>query len=394
MTRCRALLGPALLLLATAARAETLAVAAPADVKAVDTPNDPGNSVTVKWTKLAAEPAGLVYVIERRIAAAGAGAGAAWVKAGEANAGGERYTDAPMTDGHPGLVNGTAYEYRVAARVGEVSAASAASGPAVPAASAFNTDRINIFLFFVIFFVAILVYIERTRRGHPVYIRPIAGLKALEEAVGRATEMGKPVFFMPGIDEANNIQTLYGMVILQHVTRLVARYETPLIVAVGKAFVVPLAQETVRQGYLDAGRPELYKPDIVRYFSDEQFATVTAVAGVFQREKPATNLYFGSFYAESLILAENGFLTGAIQIAGTGNVHQLPFFVVACDYALVGEEFFAVSAYLSNEPKLLGSLKAMDMCKAVAILILTVGFLAATVNVGAGEAIARWLQVL
>jgi hypothetical protein len=95
--------------------------------------------------------------------------------------------------------------------------------------------------------------------------------------------------------------------------------------------VVPLAQETVRQGYLDAGRPDLYKPDIVRYFSDEQFATVTAVAGIFVREKPATNLYFGSFYAESLILAETGFQTGAIQIAGTGNIHQLPFFVVACD---------------------------------------------------------------
>ena len=33
-----------------------------------------------------------------------------------------------------------------------------------------------------------------------------AGLDAMEEAIGRATEMGKPVLYVPGIDDANNIQ--------------------------------------------------------------------------------------------------------------------------------------------------------------------------------------------
>jgi hypothetical protein len=81
----------------------------------------------------------------------------------------------------------------------------------------------------------------------------------------------------------------------------------------------------------------------------------------------------GSFYAESLLLAETGFATGAIQVAGTANVHQLPFFVVACDYTLIGEELYAASAYLSGEPKLVGALKGADLMKIIIITAVIVG---------------------
>jgi len=63
------------------------------------------------------------------------------------------------------------------------------------------------------------------------------------------------------------------------------------------------------------------------------------------REKPAANFFMGMFYAESLILAETGNRTGAIQIAGTDADTQLPFFITACDYTLMGEELYAASAY-------------------------------------------------
>ena len=73
--------------------------------------------------------------------------------------------------------------------------------------------------------------------------------------------------------------------------------------------------------------------------------------------------FLGAFFAESLIMAETGNSIGAIQIAGTAMPAQLPFFVAACDYTLIGEELFAASAYLSREPKLLGSLKGQDVGK-------------------------------
>ncbi len=59
------------------------------------------------------------------------------------------------------------------------------------------------------------------------------------------------------------------------------------------------------------------------------------------REQVASNIMIGQFAAEALILAEPGNTVGAIQIAGTTNAYQIPFFVVACDYVILGEEIFA-----------------------------------------------------
>jgi hypothetical protein len=129
----------------------------------------------------------------------------------------------------------------------------------------------------------------------------------------------------------------------------------------------------VTGGYLHAGRPEAYDPNSVRFVSPEQFAYVAAVTGIMVRDRPAAHIFMGSFYAESLLLAETGFSTGAIQVAGTANVHQLPFFVVACDYTLIGEELYAASAYLSGEPKLVGALKGADLMKIVIIVSMILG---------------------
>src|SRR6185503_19341234 len=105
----------------------------------------------------------------------------------------------------------------------------------------------------------------------------------------------------------------------------------------------------------------------------EQFAYVAAVNGMMLRERPAANLLLGAFFVESLLLAETGHSIGAIQIAGTANVHQMPFFVVACDYTLIGEEYYAASALLSNDALLLGSLKAADTVKLVLIIVIALG---------------------
>ena len=99
------------------------------------------------------------------------------------------------------------------------------------------------------------------------------------------------------------------------------------------------------------------------------------------RERPAAHIMMGYFYAESLLLAETGSTTGAIQIAGTDAFTQLPFFVTTCDYTLMGEELYAASAYLSREPKLLGSLKGQDAGKAIIIAAIVLGALLATVDI-------------
>ena len=112
---------------------------------------------------------------------------------------------------------------------------------------------------------------------------------------------------------------------------------------------------------------------MVHYVTDEQFAYAAGVNGIMVREKPAACIYMGKFYAESLILAETGNSIGAIQIAGTASQAQIPFFVTACDYTLIGEEFFAASAYLSEKPELIGGVKGQDMIKMGIVIFILFG---------------------
>ena len=237
----------------------------------------------------------------------------------------------------------------------------------------FIEERLVMFLAIISFSGTLMFFIRKARRGEEIFLREIPGLKAVEEAVGRSTEMGKPVLYVPGIMDMDQVETVAGVIVLGHVSKMTARYETTLNVPVSRAIVMKAAREACKESYLMEGRPDMFHEDMVHYVTDEQFAYAAGVNGIMVREKPAACLYMGKFYAESLILAETGNSIGAIQIAGTASQAQIPFFVTACDYTLIGEEFFAASAYLSQRPELIGGVKGQDMIKVIVITLILGG---------------------
>ena len=253
-------------------------------------------------------------------------------------------------------------------------------------------DRTNAFIFLIIFSAAVLIYTSWARAGKSLFLRKIPGLDAVEEAVGRATEMGRPVLFIPGIQELDEIETIAGVSILGRVARITAQYETPLMVPVRYPLVLAAGQEVVEQAYIEMGKGDVYDQDMVRYVAGEQFAFTANVNGYMMRERPATNIYMGAFFAESLLLAETGNAAGSIQIAGTAQPQQLPFFIAACDYTLMGEELYAASAYLSHEPVMLGGLKGQDFVKMLIVIALIIGVL--LVTFGWGDIYLTWFDAV
>ncbi len=237
----------------------------------------------------------------------------------------------------------------------------------------FLTDRINALVLVVVFSAAILMYTNWAKQGKDLFLRKIPGLDAVEEAVGRATEMGRPVLYIPGLQELDEMETIAGISILGRVAKITAQYETPLMVPVRYPLVLAAGQEVVEQSYNEAGKPDAYEKDMVRYVAGEQFAFTATVNGYMMRERPATNIYMGAFFAESLLLAETGNAAGSIQIAGTARPEQLPFFIAACDYTLMGEELYAASAYLSHQPIMLGGLKGQDLLKIIITIAMVIG---------------------
>jgi hypothetical protein len=358
---------------ATAAVATIVAApAAPSGVTVSDVPNDKGEALAVSWTKSPDETAHPERILQYRLLRADNAAGP-FVPADSVAAGTTSKTDEHVQAGHD-------YWYRVAAVGLGGEAVSAATAQGHPEAQWFNSTRLSVFVIAMLFFAFVLGFIVFAQKGRQMFVRRIPGIDAIEEAIGRATEMGRAVLYVPGIADIDDIQTMASLTILESVAKMTAKYETPIVVPTNYPVVFTLAQEMVKNGYISAGRADAYDPNAVRYVTTEQFAYVAAVNGIMLRDRPAANIYLGAFYAESLLLAETGFATKAIQVAGTAQVAQLPFFVVACDYTLIGEELYAASAYLSREPRLLGSLKGSDAMKVILIAIIVVGCILETVG--------------
>jgi len=272
----------------------------------------------------------------------------------------------------------TGYVYKVVARTAQGEAPPVITERVVPDLEMVNFKLWNVFLIGLFVSGAVIFFISHAKRGKKLFIRKIAGLEAIDDAIGRATEMGRSILFIPGINDMDDVQTIAGITILGRVARVVADYEISINMPVARSIVLATARETIKEAYASAGRPDSYNDDMVRYITDEQFGYVAAVDGIMVRDKPATCFYLGAFFAESLILAETGNSIGAIQIAGTAMPAQLPFFVAACDFTLIGEELFAASAYLSNEPRQLGSLKGQDVGKLAAMVAIALGMLGTT----------------
>jgi hypothetical protein len=359
-----------------AAAPEVVAPRPAGDVEARDTRGDEGESVTITWDLSpddAANAAAGVAIAGYEILRAATPSGP-FQSVGFASPGMTRYEDATTTDG-------TEYYYKVAATsAGNVKGESAVAGPVTSSPQWFNTNRTNVFVIAFILTFSVLYFIASAKRGKTLFIRKIAGLEAVHDAIGRATEMGRPILYIPGIQDMDDVQTIAGVTILGYVARTIAEYDTRINVPTSRSIVMSTARETIKAAYLSAGRPDAYSDEWVNYVTDEQFGYVAAVDGIMVREKPATCFYLGAFFAESLIMAETGNSIGAIQIAGTAMPAQLPFFVAACDYTLIGEELFAASAYLSNEPKQLGSLKGQDVGKSIAMLAVALGVLLFTLS--------------
>ncbi len=299
--------------------------------------------------------------------------------------------DGEHVDAEIDTINSAPYSFRLGVKLdGQVALVSHDGEPIVVEAQAvvnlFKWGKLNNLILSLAFSAVVVAFIQVAKRKPGLFIRKIAGLEAIDEAIGRATEMDRPVFFTHGSGSVTALPVIASLNILSRIAYRAAEHDSRVRVMNQDPITTAVSQEIVQQAYTEAGRPDAYNPDEVSLVASDQFSYVAAVSGRMVREEPGAIFLMGTFGADSLLLSETGASTGAIQIAGTDSYTQLPFFVTTCDYTLMGEELYAASAYLSREPRLLGSLRGQDVGKAFIMIVLVLGIILFT----AAAAVKGW----
>jgi hypothetical protein len=370
-------------------------LAPPQDLRVFDTPSDGGGSLTLLWSPAPSDNAETKYQVLLGEGTAVPDPAAMKVVAEfpanqryvrEAKwpwwtrpAAGDQHQFALRSGKGIELKDGTSYLITVA-RVSGDDRAIATPVQATPQPNWMNWNQMNN-LVLALLFGGIVFYAIGIARKREIFLRRIPGLAAVDEAIGRATELGKPILYLTGAHDMHDPSTIAAAIILGRVAKRAAAYETDLLVPHRDPITMAVCQEITKQAYLEAGKPDLYKDDSNFFITSDQFSYTAAVDGIMLRKKPAANFFMGSYFAEALLLTETGASTGAIQIAGTDSDHQLPFFVTTCDYTLIGEELYAASAYLSREPVQVGTLRGQDIGKALILGVLGIGTVLATLGV-------------
>jgi hypothetical protein len=238
------------------------------------------------------------------------------------------------------------------------------------------------FLLLVLTFVLTVYYMSGGRRP---YIRRVAGLDAIEDAVGRSTEMGKPVVGSYGWAFGSfDYWTVAGLRILAHIAKLCAENNTRLIVPTGGStgsFIVrPVAVEVVKNAWEAAGRPEGFNENDMPFLSGSQFAMGSGYAGILLTERPGSMILAGSSAADAMMIAETSNQVGAITITSPTYIGNVAALACASDYVMIGEEAIAAGSFLSQDPAQLASIRTQDIFKFIGIGLIILGWVLSAVG--------------
>ncbi len=238
------------------------------------------------------------------------------------------------------------------------------------------------FIFFATSVISIFFSIWYAQNRKLPQIRSIPALDAIQEAVGRAAEMGRPLHYTSGVgglvDQWAPL-TVTAMSILGYTAKLAGEAGIVMRYTTNQPYLLPIAEDLIKSGYTIGGHPELYKPEFVHFPGNEQMAMVADIQGYLVREKVAANLMFGAVFWEAVYIMGAGAIIGSMNIAGTPRLWYIPIIITTCDYVMIGDEIYAAAAIVEKNPANIGTIFGQDIIKGIAmgLLVLSVVLISA-----------------
>jgi hypothetical protein len=229
-------------------------------------------------------------------------------------------------------------------------------------------------------------FIRRALSGKVPKVRKIAALGGIDEAIGRATEMGRPVHWTHGHGGAGLYSDrsgdhMAGLSILSYVARRCFELGAELKASVGFAEMVPVAEDVIYQQALATGHPEYFKRDLVLYNTDNWIGydlyTMTSIVDM----KAGANILTGNVDTTTgAIIACGGILAGAMNIVGSRRADAIAQMVPFSDYFLMGDELPAAGAIISGDVDTIACVISGDLSKILYIVIIFMATIMSTLG--------------
>jgi hypothetical protein len=223
---------------------------------------------------------------------------------------------------------------------------------------------------------SIVYYMQRAYSGKLPKLRRLAAVNQIDEILGRCVEMGRPAYYLMDTVTMDNPSVLAPTVaafqILAYTARSAARLGSKFFVPVTQGLAYTIASEVVDEAYkAENKQDELKLDEVVMYLPDG--ADRMYIINHMWSDEMAGAFFLGSWYHKAVIFTENAARVGAMMLGGTDTTHNIPFLVAICDYSIIGEELYALGAYVSEDPTVSSSLAGQDVGKFIAAILIILG---------------------
>ena len=206
--------------------------------------------------------------------------------------------------------------------------------------------------------------------------RPIAGLQRLNKAIGLAVENGTRIHVALGngsVNQTDFAASLAGLATLERIAQISSVSDRPPLATAGNGPLAFLAQSTLRAAYRRSHAMELYDPDRAQLAGVTPYSYTAGVLPIADSELVSTHILNGNFGPEIALLVEEANSAGAFTLASTDSLSGQAALYAAAEEPLLGEEVFALAAYLKAGPVHHASLAVQDLLRWGIILVLLGG---------------------
>jgi hypothetical protein len=221
-----------------------------------------------------------------------------------------------------------------------------------------------------------LFFALRWRERPKPPLRVIPAFLRLRQSTGLTVEDGKRIHVSLGnmdILSPTAASALVGLSTLERIAQLGMISDRPPIATSGDGSLAILSQDSLRYAYRNGNAIERYDASLAQLSGVTPFSFAAGTLPVIHKDDVLTNIFVGNFGPEVALLNDAAERKASYSLAASNSLPaQAVMYPTAVD-TLIGEELFAIPAYLNAGPFQRASLQIQDILRWILIAVLVGG---------------------
>lgn len=204
-------------------------------------------------------------------------------------------------------------------------------------------------------------------------LRRVPGLDVLDESVKICAEKGRPLFQSTGglgttgytIEHVESL-----LMITRYLTKRCGELGVRYISVSNNAQLQLLILDFAKQGYQEAGHPEMFSSRDVRYTAGGATQLIMEHVDTMRYNKPGAFIGLGTWGSGTPVpVFQEAVNVGAFSIGSARAPDELAQAASSSDYSLQTEEMVVAGAYIENDPEKMSVFVGEDVAKLGLIVI-------------------------